>query len=203
MIQDDQRRRAERGFTLVEALVAAFLLVLLAGLAMPSFIRFTQNVKFEGAARAIASDLRLTQSLAISRGQQYRLVFSGSALSASPAITYWMQVNQGTVGSPVWQLANGVIPNNQRNISADYPGIRIDGRAGAPSAQVPGSTIDKAQTFSGSVAILTIRGLADGIGTVCLMNTQGDMLAVTLSPTASVAILRYSSRDTAGTWSPL
>jgi len=203
MIQDDQRRRAERGFTLVEALVAAFLLVLLAGLAMPSFIRFTQNLKFEGAARAIASDLRLTQSLAVSRSQRYRLVFSGSALSASPAITYQMQVDQGTVGSPNWQLANGVIPNNQRNISADYPGIHIDGRAGAPSAQVAGSTIDKTQTFSGLVATLTIRGLAEGIGTVCLMNTQGDMLAVTLSPTASVAILRYSSRDTAGTWSPL
>jgi hypothetical protein len=114
-----------------------------------------------------------------------------------------MQVDQGTAGSPNWQLASGVIPNNQRNISADYPGIRIDGRAGAPSAQVAGSTIDKAQTFSGLVATLTIRGLADGIGTVYLMNTQGDMLAVTLSPTASVAILRYSSRDTAGTWSPL
>jgi hypothetical protein len=170
---------------------------------MPSFIEFVRNLKFEGAARAIASDLRLTQSLAVSRGQRHRLLFSGNALSTSPGITYQMQVDQGTVGAPNWQLANGVFSANQRNISADYPGVRIDGRAGAPSAQVTGATIDRAQTFSGSAATLNIRGLTEAVGTVYLMNEQGDMLAVALNPTGNVAILRYSSHDTAGNWSAL
>jgi hypothetical protein len=131
------------------------------------------------------------------------LLFSGNALGGSPDIAYQMQVDQGTVGAPNWQLANGVFPNNQRDIAQDYPGIRLDGRSGAPSAQVVGALIDRAQTFSGSAATLNIRGLVEGIGAVYVMNEQGDMLAVTLSPTGSVAILRYSSRDTAGSWSQL
>ena len=64
-------------------------------------------------------------------------------------------------------------------------------------------TIDRAQTFSGSAATINIRGLAEVVGTVYLMNEQGDMLAVTLSPTGNVAILRYNSHDTPGNWSAL
>ncbi len=203
MIRNDRKRGNEGGFTMAEALISALLLALVAGLAMPSFIQFTQNLKFRGAARGIGSDLRWTQSLAVSRGQKHRLLFSGNALSGSPVITYQMQVDQGTAGAPNWQLANGAFPTNQRNLSADYPGIRIDARAGAPSAQVAGATISQAQTFPGSAATMNIRGLAEAIGTVYLMNGQGDMLAVTLSPTGNVAILRYSSHDTAGNWSSL
>lgn len=147
--------------------------------------------------------MRLAQSLAVSRGQRYRLLFSGNALAAAPPIAYQIHVDQGTLGAPNWQLANGVFPNNQHSIPQDYPGVRIDGRAGAPSAQVVAATIDRAQTFSGSAATLNIRGLAEAIGTVYLMNPQGDMLAVTLSRTGSVGIVRYSSRDTSGTWSTL
>jgi Tfp pilus assembly protein FimT len=170
---------------------------------MPSFVNYIQRLKFEGAARSIASDLRLTQSLAVSRGQRHRLLFSGNALSASPPITYRVEVDQGTAGAPNWQLAEGIFPNDQRNISVEYPGVRIDGRAGAPSAQVTGATINQAQTFPGSEATINIRGLAEGLGTVYLMNAVGDMLAVTLSPTGSASIFRYSTHDTAGNWSSL
>jgi len=195
--------KAEAGFTLLEAVVAAIVLATVAAIAMPSFLSYVQRVKFEGAARSIASDLRLVQSLAVSRGHRHRLLFSGNALSASPPITYRVEVDQGTVGAPNWQLARGIFPNDQRNISVEYPGVRIDGRAGAPSAQVTGATINQAQTFAGSEATINIRGLAEGLGTVYLMNDAGDMLAVTLSPTGSASILRYSSHDTAGNWSSL
>ena len=146
------RRGRQQGFTIVEALLVGILLAVVVAIALPSFISFTQNVKFEGAALSIASDLRLAQSLAVSRGQRYRLLFSGNALAAAPPIAYQIHVDQGTLGAPNWQLANGVFPNNQRSIQQDYPGIRIDGRAGAPSAQVVAATIDRAQTFSGSAA---------------------------------------------------
>jgi type II secretory pathway pseudopilin PulG len=197
------KEKAEAGFTVLEAIIAAVIIAVVAAIAVPSFVSYIQRLKFEGAARSIASDLRYAQSLAVSRGQRYRLLFSGNALSASPPITFQMQLDQGTVGAPNWQLASGVFPNNQRNVSAEYPGVRIDGRAGAPSAQAAGVTIDKAQTFPGSAATINIRGLAEAVGVVYLMNTQGDMLAVALSPTGTAAIFRYSSHDAAGNWSSL
>jgi type IV fimbrial biogenesis protein FimT len=79
------RRGRQQGFTIVEALLVGILLAVVVAIAFPSFISFTQNVKFEGAALSIASDLRLAQSLVVSRGQRYQLLFSGNALTGGSA----------------------------------------------------------------------------------------------------------------------
>ena len=132
-------RGPEGGFTIVEALVVA----LLPSPGSRTIHALLHSIRPESQVRGSCPfDCLGLEVDSISGGFPRRKIsaafFRKRPFHFSAGITYQMQVDQGTVGAPNWQLANGVFPANQRNISADYPGVRIDGRAGAPSAQAAG-----------------------------------------------------------------
>ncbi len=65
----------EKGFTLLESLVAIVILLIVTALSIPSYRQWHQNARYKGAAREIASILREARGRAISTNRQHRVEF--------------------------------------------------------------------------------------------------------------------------------
>lgn len=71
-----------KGFTLVELLIVIGLSGLLLSFTLPTFTKLKENLRLNGAAQQLASDLRVTQAKAIATGQteacgRFRFAASG------------------------------------------------------------------------------------------------------------------------------
>jgi len=62
-----------RGFTLIELMVVLTILVLLAGLMAPSFVRQYHEAKLKSAARDVVGLMQYARSQAVVEGTTYRL----------------------------------------------------------------------------------------------------------------------------------
>jgi prepilin-type N-terminal cleavage/methylation domain-containing protein len=123
--------RSERGYTLVEILVATVMLAIIAGIAIPSFLAYTQRSKLDAAVRQIVEDVRQARSRASLRGWQYRIYgFNYGAASAYKNQYRLMGRSSGTVAWPAdsagsfenaTQMAGEWI-----NVNTTYPGVRIN-----------------------------------------------------------------------------
>lgn len=60
------QQRSQRGLTLVECVVTLAIIVITLGAALPTFTQARERRHLEGAAAQLATDLRLTRSLAVS-----------------------------------------------------------------------------------------------------------------------------------------
>lgn len=65
----------EKGFTLMEALIAIVILLVVTALSIPTYLQWHQNARYKGAARDIASILREARARAISTNRQHRVQF--------------------------------------------------------------------------------------------------------------------------------
>lgn len=70
------RRGGQAGFSLMEAMVVATIVAIMAVLAVPSFSGMVQRQRVKNAADAVLSDLRWARSEAIKRGQDVTVKFS-------------------------------------------------------------------------------------------------------------------------------
>ncbi len=73
---------APRGFNIIELFITVAVLGIVCGIAIPGVLGGIQRTGVDGASRRLAEDIRLTQSNALTRGVQARLVAfdqSGSA----------------------------------------------------------------------------------------------------------------------------
>lgn len=68
-----------KGFSFVEMMAVLALLSILAALAVPSFVRWRQNLEYREAARNIVSLLREARSRAIARNREHRVEFEQSS----------------------------------------------------------------------------------------------------------------------------
>ncbi len=65
-----------RGVTLIEALIAIAVLLVLLGAALPHFGKALERRHLEGAAAQLATDIKLTRSLAVAHNTGLRMSFS-------------------------------------------------------------------------------------------------------------------------------
>jgi prepilin-type N-terminal cleavage/methylation domain-containing protein len=123
--------RSERGYTLVEILVATVMLAIIAGIAIPSFLAFTQRSKLDAAVRQIVEDVREARSRASLRGWQYRIYgFNYGAASAYKNQYRLMGRSSSAVAWPA-ETANPFQTATQMagvwtNMNTTYPGVRIN-----------------------------------------------------------------------------
>jgi prepilin-type N-terminal cleavage/methylation domain-containing protein len=134
------RQRFAKGFNLVEVLIATSVLALLFGFAMPGIIGSIHRYGVDGASRRLAEDVRLTQSTALTRGIQARLiVFNQAGVALNPGSTnitdttkanrYRIEVRSGP--SALWPaLADSPATNANvitawQDLGRDYRSVEI------------------------------------------------------------------------------
>jgi prepilin-type N-terminal cleavage/methylation domain-containing protein len=68
----------QRGFTLVEVLVAIILIVIIGAIAIPSYLGYSLNTNLKAAARNIQADFLELKERAIAESTAYRITFDQS-----------------------------------------------------------------------------------------------------------------------------
>jgi type IV fimbrial biogenesis protein FimT len=73
--------RKAAGFTLIEVLIVLAIAMVLAGIAIPSFVNAINSYRLNAAASAVSGAIEATRFQAIMKGCQSQLVFTSSTMS--------------------------------------------------------------------------------------------------------------------------
>jgi Tfp pilus assembly protein FimT len=108
------RHHRPAGFTLLEALVAAFVVSVVMTFSLPSLIDGLRSHSMTSGVRTTASYLRVVRGTAIARGTQSRLVvINGNQLATEVSASgSWTRVGRGVTldgGVSIVQVTNGPI----------------------------------------------------------------------------------------------
>jgi prepilin-type N-terminal cleavage/methylation domain-containing protein len=123
--------RTERGYTLVEVLVGVALLAIVAGLAIPSFLAYTQRSKLDAAVRQLVEDVRQARSKAVLRGWEYRIYGFNSGSSSVYKNKYRLMGRSSTAvawpadSAASFESATAMV-SEWVNIGTVYPGVRFN-----------------------------------------------------------------------------
>lgn len=120
----------DRGFSLMEILMVAAALVVLAGMAIPSVLRTLEAYRLRGAAWNLAGDLRLARQKAVSLQLDHRICFANCG-DAVPAGGYLLQ-RKNPLPPPVWvvDVVRGDLPDGLTlTWSADAVTYELKGEA--------------------------------------------------------------------------
>lgn len=88
-----RNRRAERGYTLTEALVVVAIIGIISLVAVPNFISLYRSAKVKGAVMQFANDLRSARQTAATK---YRPVMVSIGTSTDEQGSYWISQFDGT-----------------------------------------------------------------------------------------------------------
>lgn len=115
------------GFTVIELVIVMAILLILLTVALPSFIQWSDSIRYKEVSRDIASNLRFGRSMAVSNnleyrvefdidGRQYRLV-QGDSPSGS---TVWTEVRPWKSLDPAVAWATGSSCDGTADINIEF-----------------------------------------------------------------------------------
>lgn len=125
------------GFTAVELVTVAALVLIMAAIAVPTIGPLVLRSRLRGAAWQVAGDLRLARQRAVTMKQRFQFCLSGCAVPVT-AGSYSLEREQGALGSGNWVNENGVatrLPPEVTVTANATPRFAITGNA-APATTV-------------------------------------------------------------------
>jgi len=145
--------RNSAGFTLIELMVTIIIISILAATVLLQWPGSTINLREQ--AEQLADDIRYTQSLAMTKGQRYRIVLSSASYqiinSSGSAVTLMngsttMTLNSGITIGALTNLPNSLINFDGRG--TPYTDTASPGTALASTASIPMSANGETHTIS-------------------------------------------------------
>ncbi len=127
-------RLGNRGYTMMELLIAIVIAVILTGAAMPSFLSLIQTSRLNAATRQVVSEIRTAQSLAVTRDGVYSFHWGGDPLVGMATSVYRFERDPSgacelpPAGLPAptdTSATNQNVIRDWRDLSIEYPGITI------------------------------------------------------------------------------
>ena len=109
--------RHDRGFTLIELVIAVAIVVTMVAVGMPIFTNAINQRRLSGAVERVATDLRYVQSQAVARNGTFRLHLGDDPAVGKPG-QYCLEQNVG--GANPWVALSGWY-----TLSTDYLGATL------------------------------------------------------------------------------
>lgn len=144
----DSRRMAEAGFTLVELIVIIVLVTLLAFVAAPRFTGGGMEVSSQ--AEQLATDIRYTQTLSMTRGDRYRINLTAAGYQVTDSAGN-PETHPGTGSTNFIALDGVALSGYNPPLTNNY--VIFDGR-GVPYVDTAGSAL-----AGNAVITLTAQGI--------------------------------------------
>lgn len=189
--------KKEKGFTLIELMIAVVILCILLGLAIPGFSRWVPNYRLRGAARDIYSNFQLAKMTAVKDRARCGVLFDVAnaryrVVSAGPNRTF--ESNSGAVGGDDLIL---------KTVNFSEYGSGVGYGHGAATAGVGGAGFDNNVTFDEDGILFDSRGLvfkpsgtAASDGYVYLQNNRNNSFAVGVWSSGVVVMRRFTTGST-------
>ena len=153
--------KKQKGFSLIELMVAVSIIGILLAIAIPGFIKMAPRMKLKGAARDVVSDIQLAKTMALRDRKTYSIQFDSSGYTVR---------KDGTVKKTV-------------NIS-DYPGVQFGSGHGKISEDLGAGNTSDGVTFDGNKITFNTNSTIGKVGGVYLKNDDNTTYAVLCISTA-------------------
>ena len=127
----------QAGFTLIELIIVIILTAIIAAYASS---RWTNTVDLNAQAQQLVADIRYTQSLAMTKGERYRLTITTSTNSYAISSTSGSAVNNTVTNNPITYLANGITFSTISGLAAASPYYIAFNGYGVPYKDATAST---------------------------------------------------------------
>lgn len=177
-----------KGFSILETVAVAGLILILLGLAIPGFSRYWEVQRLNSAVQTMLSNLDRGRYRAIARNREVVVRFQ--PIQRSYRLFEDLDGN-GLRGPSEPLVGSYSLPNQVR--------FDTSGLIGPPGAVTPRPVTDPI-TFSGDRFTFNPEGYCNKLGTIYLQNVSGDAAAISCSMPGVGRLRRYGWHHAKGAW---
>ena len=178
----------KKGFSILETVLAAGLILILLGLAIPGFSRYWEVYRLNSAVQTMLSNLDRGRYRAIARNREVVVRFQREKRS----YRLFEDLDGNGLRGPSEPLVGAYsLPDR-----VDFRGI---GLSGPPASANPRPVADPI-TFGGDRFTFNPEGYCNKLGTVYLQNASGDAAAISCSMPGVGRLRRYGWHHAKGVW---
>ncbi len=114
----------KRGFSILEAVIVAGLIAIIAAVFLPTFFHVIKNYRSETSAEQIVMNLRFARMAAVKKRRNYQVTFS-----ADPTNTYQVLMDENKDGAfETYRNADTSIPSGVKILSGGITSVTFNAR---------------------------------------------------------------------------
>ena len=178
----------KKGFSILETVLVAGLILILLGLAVPGFSRYWEVYRLNSAVQTMLSNLDRGRYRAIARNREVVVRFHPIRRS----YRLFEDLDGNGLRGPSEPLVGDYQLPDQVNFSST-------GLSGPPASANP-LPVEQAITFRGDRFTFNPEGYCNKLGTVYLQNASGDAAAISCSMPGVGRLRRYGWHRAKGVW---